>query len=708
MADIVFQNSADGLFDILNQIFTLQTQVDASTVDRRSQWDSLRDLFGAEFSDATWTGIVSLAEQNVSAEETGPSAVVSALRSMAEQTVIQKVDSAVNLTVKTLDAALSEVVSQMIEQGESLLLPAVTIAVVANSGNTGDLVMVASRKTVAGVDNPQLLAEVIDVSALSAGGSVALAVTSDAVSDGLSPNGFGGSGINAYLNFYTTLTGLTGSSGLNSFTASSSVLPGNWIANVGTLGTDVLSGQPQVSTITVTGTPTSGTFRITCATSSLGTQSTGNLSFDATAAQIMSAILSMTGFSRVSVSATGTGPNYIHSLTFYGMREAVTVAVVNSTNSGSFAVATPTAYATPSFGSSPIVLVSDGSTLVSVTHVLTNLSVNTAYAVNAWLALNTTAASGVIEFSLTNGVGGTIIQDDAGNDLKYTIQATDLTTSYQGSAKLMAGGFSQAWTLAISGTPTGGTYTITLTDAVNGARTTSALAYNASSATVQTALRLLSGAGINTLTVSSTGTTPNFTHTIQFNGTAVSITVTASAASLTGGTPVLTPAQTVAFAVLSPIWMTPAVLPASVYLRIRCSTTLPNTRQVYIENVVIAPATQIYSGGPFVGMFSGPVGPKAGDLWAITTTNDRAGKMSLGMERNFNLRERGLVIPHDASPTITEFTPVAPGSGTCFFNWDVVNSVWVLYTDNCITGTPTEPASPGGASPETRAGTCVI
>ena len=116
-------------------------------------------------------------------------------------------------------------------------------------------------------------------------------------------------------------------------------------------------------------------------------------------------------------------------------------------------------------------------------------------------------------------------------------------------------GDTQQWTLAISGTPTGGTYTITLTDSVNGARTTSALAHNASAATVQAALRLLAGDGISTTTVSASGSTPNFTHTIQFKGTKADITVTATITSLTGGTPAktLTEVETFARKTLSPM-----------------------------------------------------------------------------------------------------------------------------------------------------------
>lgn len=62
-------------------------------------------------------------------------------------------------------------------------------------------------------------------------------------------------------------------------------------------------------------------------------------------------------------------------------------------------------------------------------------------------------------------------------------------------------------TIVISGTPTSGTYTISFDG-----KTTSALAFNASGADVQAALRAL--AGLERVTVVTTGTTPNFTHTV--------------------------------------------------------------------------------------------------------------------------------------------------------------------------------------------------
>lgn len=77
---------------------------------------------------------------------------------------------------------------------------------------------------------------------------------------------------------------------------------------------------------------------------------------------------------------------------------------------------------------------------------------------------------------------------------------------------------SEVQTVAISGTPTSGTYTLTYTDGSSNVYTTAPLAYNASGTSVQSALRGL--AGLELVAVSTSGTTPNVTHTITFAGVA--------------------------------------------------------------------------------------------------------------------------------------------------------------------------------------------
>lgn len=92
---------------------------------------------------------------------------------------------------------------------------------------------------------------------------------------------------------------------------------------------------------------------------------------------------------------------------------------------------------------------------------------------------------------------------------------------------------SSVWTIQVTGTPTGGTFTLTV--AVNGAAavTSGAIAFDATAATVQTALGAMSNVGANNVTV--TGTT---TKTITFVGALVDapVVVALGTNSLTGGT----------------------------------------------------------------------------------------------------------------------------------------------------------------------------
>ncbi len=91
-------------------------------------------------------------------------------------------------------------------------------------------------------------------------------------------------------------------------------------------------------------------------------------------------------------------------------------------------------------------------------------------------------------------------------------------------------GTSQVNLVTITGSPTGGTFTIT----VDG-QTTGGIAYNAAAATAQTALEALSNVAAGDVTVTGSAGGP---YTLTFAGSLAykSLTVSSSGASLTGGT----------------------------------------------------------------------------------------------------------------------------------------------------------------------------
>lgn len=87
--------------------------------------------------------------------------------------------------------------------------------------------------------------------------------------------------------------------------------------------------------------------------------------------------------------------------------------------------------------------------------------------------------------------------------------------------------------IVVTGTPSAGFYTISWTNAASQVQTTTPLAYNASGADVQAALRAL--VGLESITVVTTGTSPNYTHTITFTNVAAPAQLT-STNGTTGGT----------------------------------------------------------------------------------------------------------------------------------------------------------------------------
>ncbi len=94
------------------------------------------------------------------------------------------------------------------------------------------------------------------------------------------------------------------------------------------------------------------------------------------------------------------------------------------------------------------------------------------------------------------------------------------------------GNASEGQTVTITGTPTGGTFTLTLAG-----QTTGAIAYNATAATVRTALEALSNVNVGDVTVTG-GPGPGTPYVVTFGGQYAGEdmpAMTASGASLTGG-----------------------------------------------------------------------------------------------------------------------------------------------------------------------------
>jgi len=290
----------------------------------------------------------------------------------------------------------------------------------------------------------------------------------------------------------------------------------------------------------------------------------------------------------------------------------------------------------------------------------------------------------------------------------------------------------------VSGPPTAGTYVINLTDANGKVQSTTPLAFDATGAAVQSAIRALEG--FETVDVATSGTSPNYTHVLTYTGIAGNLAELTITNNTTGGT--FTPSTTTAGSAhsfigkalefdsdgaqlttvncpvaLQPltqyavnVWMkadsvpaagvvtidlvdgiggsviadqqstsnsftvdctalttsfvakngvfrTPKNLPAVVYLRIRISTAVSSTSSIFFDEAAMAKMDALYDGGPELKVFSGKTSFRKGslsgqvlaDYFVLTVTNNRAGEFQEWFDRNFLMREKGLLLPSNAA-----------------------------------------------------------
>lgn len=120
---------------------------------------------------------------------------------------------------------------------------------------------------------------------------------------------------------------------------------------------------------------------------------------------------------------------------------------------------------------------------------------------------------------------------DSGDHLTFTASVAAQRYLDPSVIPTVQAALDEVQTVTITGSPTGGTFTLTF-----GGQTTAGIAYNAAASAVQTALQALSSIGSNNCTVTGSAGGP---YTVTFIGALANASqalMTANGASLTGGT----------------------------------------------------------------------------------------------------------------------------------------------------------------------------
>ena len=206
--------------------------------------------------------------------------------------------------------------------------------------------------------------------------------------------------------------------------------PDDWIVVTGTIGTTLKMTNVEVQTIAISGTPTTGHMLINWTDPNSNQYVSIPIGVSASAADVQAALRLFDGLEGVTVTVTGTAPNYTYSVTFNGAGGNVSqFTSTNRFDTGSITHGTTTSGSGQVFeGGKALEFDSDGSQQTQIRQRLFNLSPLTAYAVNLWARVDVVPAAGVITIDLVDG-GLNVIQDAQGVNNSFTFNVADCVNS---------------------------------------------------------------------------------------------------------------------------------------------------------------------------------------------------------------------------------------------------------------------------------------
>ena len=333
----------------------------------------------------------------------------------------------------SFEEAITEFLDQLDAAGSTVESSTASASVSYGGGNTGTGELFIDTKNARGEASQFLINETLtltctsvneleDTATLTGKGGIAYGKL-----DGKYP---GGTGLDLSLSPIDSSFGgfLSNSSFLNA-DSTDATQPQNWIAYDAD-ATGSLT-HPVSQTIAISGPPTGGYDELVLKQSD-GTSEliSPKIAYNATASTVQSAIRSVEGYQNVTVTSSGTSPNYTHTVTH-----------VNTNRNSSITVRDFTTGGTPSFLVSA--LITDGDFLSSGRglEIDGNGSEQTSYSQEVFLTpdrvyfahalvkAQTTVLSGTLRLSLTDAPNGTILQDRASTNNAVSVNLASIGTS---------------------------------------------------------------------------------------------------------------------------------------------------------------------------------------------------------------------------------------------------------------------------------------
>lgn len=331
-----------------------------------------------------------------------------------------------------ITSKLREFIRQMEVGSESVQVNVVSSALTVDGVAVGSGTIAVSMKDVYGRDQQFAFDEIIYAAVTSTTGDTAtISLTGEQLVGNFDYRYPFGSGLRSTLNALPAaqLGGLIPTPTMNEADAVDTSAPSGWI------GTDTdatCSLTPvEVQTVTIAGTPTGGSYILKVVDKDGNEFATTPISYDDDGGGLQSAIQSIAGFADVSVSTTGTSPNYVHSVTYTNVTNPGTATYINNLTGGTptITVAVDTSSADAVSGGRVLRITGDGSEQTTW-HIPVSVNDLTQYAYCFYLKEQAAITSGVLQVALVDGIDGTVITNEESASQSASLDLTTLVAGW--------------------------------------------------------------------------------------------------------------------------------------------------------------------------------------------------------------------------------------------------------------------------------------
>lgn len=207
--------------------------------------------------------------------------------------------------------------------------------------------------------------------------------------------------------------------------------PNDWIPDVADIPGCLKLTVFEKQSITITGTPTSGTWNIKIMDPVTGLyHSTANIDYNDDGSGVQEVLralpLTVQSLEEVTVTTTGTSPNFVHTIEFIGVAGNIgPIMVAEHTDSGSFAIAEVQAGESLAVRGRGLKFIAHPTELTTIYQPV-NLDPDKVYFLGYWMT-PTAAGTGQFEVGIVNSIGGVTLNDRSGTNVSEVTNLSGLS-----------------------------------------------------------------------------------------------------------------------------------------------------------------------------------------------------------------------------------------------------------------------------------------